>query len=277
MFNFPNSYKSNHNPNKNKASKNPKTIPTGTRIVTLIEIIPIAARVIQPMIIKATIPTVSAMPADDVTFNTIGFTGTMTANSTFTLYRDSEGTGAKSYNVYCKNLSGNYTLTLTTGVSGASNFTIKGGRNIVARILVDENGNIVSQSMTATDLIESENNQPATSGAVYESLLSVEEVTITTVNASCSWYVCKCFKIGKFVQIFGIAELTAKSENRIIATGFPIPLELDSTAHVCFIFITGSMGNIVGNVKVDKNGNLHLLNATFSGENFYFGGSYICE
>lgn len=113
-----------------------------------------------------TIPTATSMPADDVTFNTIGFTGTLTANSTFTLYRDSEGTGAKSYNVYCKNLSGNYTLTLTTGVSGATNFTIKGGRNIVARILVDENGNIVSQSMTATDLIESGNNQPITSNAV---------------------------------------------------------------------------------------------------------------
>lgn len=117
-----------------------------------------------------TIPTVTSMPADDVTFNTIGFTGTMTANSTFTLYRDSEGTGAKSYNVYCKNLSGNYTLTLTTGVSGATNFTIKGGSNIVARILVDENGNIVSQSMTATDAIESGNNQPATSGGVADEL-----------------------------------------------------------------------------------------------------------
>jgi hypothetical protein len=115
-----------------------------------------------------TIPAVTSMPAEDVTFNTIGFTGTLTANSTFTLYRDSEGTGAKSYNVYCKNLSGNYTLTLTTGVSGATDFAIKGGRNIVARILVDENGNIVSQSMTATDLIESGNNQPATSGGVFD-------------------------------------------------------------------------------------------------------------
>lgn len=117
-----------------------------------------------------TIPTATSMPADDVTFNTIGFTGTMTANSTFILYRDSEGTGAKSYNVYCKNLSGNYTLTLTTGVSGATDFTIKGGQNIVARILVDENGNIVSQSMTATDLIESGNNQPATSSGVFNTI-----------------------------------------------------------------------------------------------------------
>lgn len=121
-----------------------------------------------------TIPTATSMPADDVTFNTIGFTGTLTANSTFTLYRDSEGTGAKSYNVYCKNLSGNYTLTLTTGVSGATNFTIKGGSNIVARILVDENGNIVSQGMTATSVIESGNNQPATSDGV-NGAISAEE------------------------------------------------------------------------------------------------------
>jgi hypothetical protein len=123
-----------------------------------------------------TIPTTTEMPADDVTFNTIGFTGTMTANSTFTLYRDNEGTGAKSYNVYCKNLSGNYTLTLTTGVSSATNFMIKGGSNIVARILVDENGNIVSQSMTATNTIESGNNQPATSSGVDTAIQSLIDV-----------------------------------------------------------------------------------------------------
>lgn len=124
-----------------------------------------------------TIPTATSMPADDITFNTIGFTGTMNANSTFTLYRDSEGTGAKSYNVYCKNLSGNYTLTLTTRVSGASNFMIKGGQNIVARILVDEDGNIINQGMTATDSVESGNTQPVTSGGVYDILKHYPDVT----------------------------------------------------------------------------------------------------
>jgi hypothetical protein len=70
---------------------------------------------------------------------------------------------------------------LTTGVSSTTNFTIKGGSNIVARILVDENGNIVSQSMTATDLIESGNNQPATSNAVYlKTRYSNTQVTKTT-------------------------------------------------------------------------------------------------
>lgn len=116
------------------------------------------------------VTTVSAMPDSDVTYNTIGFTGTLSANKTFPLYLDSEGTGAKSYNIYTKNLSGNYNLTLTTGVSGATNFTIKGGSNIVARILVDEEGNIISQGMTATSIIESGNNQPITSEAVANSL-----------------------------------------------------------------------------------------------------------
>ena len=116
----------------------------------------------------------------DVIYDTIGFTGAMTANKTFTFYLDDEKTGAKSYNIYAKNLSGNYTLTLTTGVSGASNFTIKGGRNIVARILVDENGNIVSQSMTATDTIESGNNQPVTSDAILNGNFLSSGIKLTT-------------------------------------------------------------------------------------------------
>lgn len=120
----------------------------------------------------------------DVIYDTIGFTGAMTSNKTFTFYLDDEKTGAKSYNIYAKNLSGNYTLTLTTGVSGASNFTIKGGSNIVARILVDENGNIVSQSMTATDLIESGNNQPATSNAVAGALDGKLNNTMPSIQGS---------------------------------------------------------------------------------------------
>lgn len=109
---------------------------------------------------------VSEMPASDVTFNTIGFTGTMTANKTFTLYLDNEKTGAKSYNIYVKNLSGNFNLTLTTGRSGKTNYVLKGGVNLTGRILVDDEGNITNQSVTATSVIESGNNQPATSGGV---------------------------------------------------------------------------------------------------------------
>lgn len=58
-----------------------------------------------------TIPTDTAQPEADVTFDTLGFTGAMTADATFTLYADDEGTGSKIYNVYVKNLSGSHTLT----------------------------------------------------------------------------------------------------------------------------------------------------------------------
>ena len=111
---------------------------------------------------------VNLMSASDVTFNTIGFTGTLTANKTFTFYLDDEKTGAKSYNIYVKNLSGNYNLTLTTGRAGKTNYVLKGGVNLTGRILVDDEGNITSQSVTATSVIESGNNQPVTSGAVAE-------------------------------------------------------------------------------------------------------------
>ena len=118
---------------------------------------------------------VNSMSASDVTFNTIGFTGTLTANKTFTFYLDDEKTGAKSYNIYVKNLSGNYNLTLTTGRSGKTNYVLKGGVNLTGRILVDDEGNITSQSVTATSVIESGNNQPATSGGVYEDSFLLRE------------------------------------------------------------------------------------------------------
>ncbi|MBQ2173703.1 MAG: hypothetical protein II453_01125, partial [Alphaproteobacteria bacterium] len=111
---------------------------------------------------------VNSMPASDVTFNTIGFTGTLTANKTFTFYLDDEKTGAKSYNIYVKNLSGNFNLTLTTGRAGKTNYVLKGGVNLTGRILVDDEGNITSQGMTATSTVSSGNSQPVTSGGVAE-------------------------------------------------------------------------------------------------------------
>lgn len=113
---------------------------------------------------------VNSMPASDVTFNTIGFTGTLTANKTFTFYLDDEKTGAKSYNIYVKNLSGNFNLTLTTGRAGKTNYVLKCGVNLTGRILIDDEGNITSQSVTAASTIEAGNNQPATSGAVATAL-----------------------------------------------------------------------------------------------------------
>ena len=127
---------------------------------------------------------VNSMNASDVTFNTIGFTGTMTANKTFTLYLDNEKTGAKSYNIYVKNLSGNYTLTLTTGRAGKTNYVLKGGVNLTGRILVDDEGNITSQSVTATSVIESGNNQPATSGGVADAYGKIKQITGTNFDVN---------------------------------------------------------------------------------------------
>lgn len=124
---------------------------------------------------------VNSMSASDVTFNTIGFTGTLTANKTFTFYLDDEKTGAKSYNIYVKNLSGNFNLTLTTGRSGKTNYVLKGGVNLTGRILVDDEGNITSQSVTATSVIESGNNQPATSGGVADAISSEESARNTAI------------------------------------------------------------------------------------------------
>lgn len=89
--------------------------------------------------------------ASDVTFNTLGFTGVIPSGGrTFTLYRDDEGTGAKNYVIYTKNLTGSDKLTLTTGVTDTSNVEISAGDSII-NILVDTDGNIIKgSSVTCT-------------------------------------------------------------------------------------------------------------------------------
>jgi hypothetical protein len=121
-----------------------------------------------------TIPTDNLMPKEDVTCNTLGFTGTIASGgNTFTLYLDNEGTGAKTYNIYIKNLSGNDKLTLTTGKSGATNYQLSSG-NYVGQIYVDENGNIFEKSLSATNTISIGNLQPATSSGVARAISSEE-------------------------------------------------------------------------------------------------------
>ena len=113
-----------------------------------------------------TIPTDTAMPKADVTYNTIGFVGTCASGgSTFTLYLDDEKTGAKTYHVYFKQLGGTGKLTLTTGKAGASNLVLNAG-TYVAIIYVDENGNITNTASTPTSTIEAGSTQPVTSGGV---------------------------------------------------------------------------------------------------------------
>jgi hypothetical protein len=123
-----------------------------------------------------TLPTDSSMPKADVTYNTIGFTGSVGSGKTFTLYLDNEKTGSKTYHVYFKQLGGTGKLTLTTGKAGATNLVMEIG-TYVAIIYVDENGNITSQGMTATSSVSSGNSQPVTSGGVYN---------LTSINTNTS-------------------------------------------------------------------------------------------
>ena len=116
-----------------------------------------------------TIPTDTAMPKADVTYNTIGFVGTVGTGATFTLYLDNEKTGAKTYHVYFKQLGGTGKLTLTTGKAGATNLTLNAG-TYVAIIYVDENGNITNTASTPTATIEAGSTQPATSGGVSSAI-----------------------------------------------------------------------------------------------------------
>ena len=113
-----------------------------------------------------TIPTDTAMPKADVTYNTIGFVGTVGTGATFTLYLDNEKTGAKTYHVYFKQLGGTGKLTLTTGKAGATDLVLNSG-TYVAIIYVDENGNVTNTASTPTNTIEAGNTQPATSDGVY--------------------------------------------------------------------------------------------------------------
>lgn len=91
-----------------------------------------------------TIPTDTEQEAGDVIYDTLGFTGT-SSDDTFTIYLDDEGTGAKVYNLYVKNLTGS--LTLTTGFNYAEDLIISGG-TYTGSILVDTLGNISLQSST---------------------------------------------------------------------------------------------------------------------------------
>ena len=117
-----------------------------------------------------TIPTDSEMNKADVTFNTIGFTGTNSNQDfTFTLYTDDEKTGSKNYMVYIKNLIGTGKLILTSGKQDAQNLSLLGG-TYIANIFVDEDGNVKLNSATPTTVIEANNPMPATSGAVYKAI-----------------------------------------------------------------------------------------------------------
>ena len=127
-----------------------------------------------------TIPTDTEMPSSDVTYRTIGFIGDCGAGATFKLYLDNEKTGSKTYHIYFKQLAGGK-LTLTTGVVGATNLVLNSG-TYVAIVYVDENGNITSQGMTATNTVEAGNNQPVTSDAVNSAISGAVSGFVTGVK-----------------------------------------------------------------------------------------------
>ena len=119
-----------------------------------------------------TIPTDTAMPKADVTYNTIGFIGECASGgSTFQLYLDDEKTGAKTYHVYFKQLAGG-NLTLTTGKAGAVDLICNSG-TYVAIIYVDEDGNITTQGTTVIDAVTSGNHQAVSSDGVYNAIQNI--------------------------------------------------------------------------------------------------------
>lgn len=120
-----------------------------------------------------TIPTDTEMTADDVTYNTLGFTGAIgNSNRTFTIYFDNMSkTGSKSYTVYAKNLTGSGKLILTTGVTDSETVELPSG-SYVASLYVNEEGDVVSTFMgivnevnTLTDEV-STIEQAISSGAI---------------------------------------------------------------------------------------------------------------
>ncbi len=116
-----------------------------------------------------TIPTDTNMPKADVIYDTIGFIGECASGgSTFQLYWNDDKTGAKTYHVYFKQLAGG-SLTLTTGVAGASNLVLNSG-TYVAIIYVDTSGNITMAGSTPTNTVTANNVQSVSSGAVAEAL-----------------------------------------------------------------------------------------------------------
>lgn len=169
-----------------------------------------------------TIPTDTAMDASDVVYDTIGFTGDCGSGATFTLYLDDENTGAKEYNVYFKNLSGGK-ITLTTGKAGAENAVMNSG-TYVARVYVDPQGNITVQSATATSVIESGNNQPATSDGV-NGAISAEEYArnMAIANAINALDVSQAGGDGKYIE--SISETDGKISATEKSLGNMVPVD----------------------------------------------------
>ena len=92
------------------------------------------------------VSSVTSQEESDVTFNTLGFTG---SGGTFTLFYNSELVGSKTYHIYIKDLTNN--LVVQTGVTGATSITLKAG-SYITNIYVNEEGDVIkgADSVTST-------------------------------------------------------------------------------------------------------------------------------
>ena len=199
-----------------------------------------------------TIPTDTAMPKADVTYNTIGFVGTVNTGATFTLYLDNEKTGAKTYHVYFKQLGGTGKLTLTTGKAGASDLVLNAG-TYVAIIYVDENGNVTNTASTPTSTIEAGSTQPATSGGVSTQITNtISGLSVSSVGGS-----------GKYI------EAISETDGKISAT----------VQNIANTVAVNNMQSVTSNAVYQKLSNF-LVNVSSSTEtltipaNTGFGGTF---
>jgi len=94
------------------------------------------------------ITSTTSMDSGDVIYDTLKFTGAVTANVEFTLYFDSSTlSGRKTYHIIneCTSASGTYTLTLKTGTGTIStSIDIKSGGGFYLKdVFVDSSGNVI--------------------------------------------------------------------------------------------------------------------------------------
>lgn len=149
------------------------------------------------------LPTENEMTLAECTTNLIGFVGNIGSGATFKIYFDSESkTGAKTYHCYLKQVTGNGKLTLTTGVSGATNLELSSG-TYVAIIYVDENGNI--SKVTGTSDYSELTNKPTiptntselTNDANFQNNSQVQNAITTALQS----YESSPYKVKKFTYI----------------------------------------------------------------------------
>ena len=198
-----------------------------------------------------TIPTDSEMPKADVTYNTIGFVGTVGTNATFTLYLDNEKTGAKTYHVWFKQLGGTGKLTLTTGKAGATNLTMGVG-TYVAIISVDEAGNIVNVAETPTDLIQAGNNAPVTSnGLATSNAMPVDTVTSGDMHSVTSNAVAELLK--KYTYTISSVTLGGRNYDELSISTSNLPISVNGYTVISYMVQQGSKDAMLYNLRVRDN------------------------